>query len=346
MRITASAGIRQLESLLQEKLIPWAAKGAPLLWLGTPPRSALPLDIIEEEKPPLPPLRAQDDVQKAKRWKDARVNSVDVPILGCVYEGKVDYVVRAAPGKAGRQWTIPVSSGSFFLIPPGTPFLDGSPPPLDAYERAILIYLRRDGIRCHNYTRDKGKIWLHPYIFLSEPEAWLPGERLLREMQHCGGLPDAIVYHYLSIVLHFMMRGIRQGTASTLLNKNAEGATPENTFAPPPLSSQELVQQAAEYIERNLKGASPCARDIAMHLNISTVHLNRLFNREKGMTAMQYLTGQRLEYAQNLLRTSTFSIHLISNLCGFRNPSHFSHWFTRQTSLSPREYRIQWHPHV
>jgi hypothetical protein len=113
MQTSPSAGIRQLESLLQEKLIPWAEKGAPLIWLGTPPRSALPLDIREEAKPSLPPLRARDDVQKAKRWKDAHVNSVEVPVLGCVYEGKVDYIVHTAPGEPGRQWTVPIESGAF-----------------------------------------------------------------------------------------------------------------------------------------------------------------------------------------------------------------------------------------
>src|SRR5690606_4545081 len=114
------------------KLIPWAETGAPLIWLGTPPRSALPLDIREETKPPLPSIRARDDIQKARRWKTEQVNSVEVPVLGCVYEGKVDYIVRTPPGETGRQWTIPIKSGSFFLIPPGTPFLDGSDPPPNA----------------------------------------------------------------------------------------------------------------------------------------------------------------------------------------------------------------------
>jgi AraC-like DNA-binding protein len=342
MQTSPSAGIRQLESLLQEKLIPWAENGAPLLWLGTPPRSALPLDIREETKPPLPPLRARLDIQKAKRWKEARVNSVEVPVLGCVYEGKVDYIVRAAPGEPGRQWTIPIKSGSFFLIPPGIPFLDGSdPPPNSPFERGILMYLRRDGIQCHSYTRDKGKVWLHPYIFLSETETWLPGERLLREMQSQNGLPDAVVYHYLAIILHFMLRGIRQGNISTLVDKNSETVAPESTFGAPVLTSKELVQLAASYVERNFKNADLSAKDIATHMGVSTGHLNRLFHREKSMTAIQYLQIKRLEKAKTLLQTSAFSINLISHLCGFRNQSHFSHWFTRQTSYSPIQYRTR-----
>jgi len=346
MQTSSVSGIRQLEQLLQEKLIPWAENGAPLIWLGTPPRSALPLDIREETKPSLPPQRPKNDVQKAKRWKDAHVNSVEVPVLGCIYEGKVDYIIRAAPGEAGRQWTVPIKSGSFFLIPPSTPFLDGSDPPANAaYERGIMIYLRRDGIRSHSYTRDKGKIWLHPYIFITDPEVLLPGERLLREMQNRQGLPDAISYHYLSIILQLMLRGIRQGIASTLIYKNAETIIPESTFTLP-LSSRELVQQAADYIDRNLKDANLSAKDIAGHIDISTVHLNRLFHREKKMTAIQYLQQQRLERAQDLLRTSTFGVNLIAHLCGFCSQSHFGHWFARKTGVSPSQYRAQHHGHV
>lgn len=347
MRSSSSIEVRQLERLLREKLIPWAEKSAPLIWLGTPPRSALPLNIREEAKPTLPPLRAKSDIQRARYWKEEKVNSTEVPVLGCIYEGKVDYLVRSAPGEIGRQWTIPIKSGSFFLIPPSIPFLDGSdPPPNSSYERGIMMYLRRDGIQCHSYTRDKGKVWLHPYIFLSEPETWLFGERLLCEMQRQNGLPDAIVYHYLAIILHFMLRCIRHGTVSTLINKNPEISAAESPFVPPALTPQELVQLAADYIDRNLKDATLSSSDIATHINLSTMHLNRLFQREKGMTAIQYLKLKRLEKAKKLLRTSAFSINLITHLCGFRNQSHFAHWFVKQTSLSPRQYRIQRHTDV
>jgi len=341
MQTSSSAGIRQLESLLQEKLLPWAEKSAPLIWLGAPPRSALPLDIREEAKPPLPTIRAKSDIQKARRWRDEKVNSVEVPILGCIYEGKVDYIVRAAPGETGRQWTVPIKSGSFFLIPPGTPFLDGSDPPPDTpYERGIMIYLRRDGIRCHSYTRDKGKVWLHPYIFIAEAEAWLPSERLLREMRKLNGLPDAVVYHYLSIVLHFMLRGIRLGNALVLRSgRNPELTDIEHPLDAPALPPRELVQSAAEYIDRNLRDPGLTAKDIATHVNLSTMHLNRLFHREKGMTAIQYLKQQRLLKAKDLLSNSTFTINLIAHLCGFRNQSHFGHWFIQQTAITPSQYR-------
>lgn len=336
--------MQQLETLLREKLIPWAQQGAPLVWLGTPPRSALPLAIREETKPPLPPVRAKADIQTARRWPAERVNSVDVPILGCVFAGNVDYVVRAAPGQEGKQWHVPIQSGSFFLIPPDTPFLDGSDPPPDApYERAILIYLRRDGIKCHSYTRDKGKTWLHPYLFVYAPDVWLPGERLFREMQRQSGPPDAVVYHYLSLILALMLRGVRDGNASTLKIPRDpiqvdEAESARQNLAP---TTQEIVQQATEYIEQHLKDASLTARDAALHVGLSSGHLNRLFHQEKGQTVFAYLQARRLQEAQTLLTTSTFSVRLITYLCGFTDPSHFSHWFTRMAGCSPSEYRRQ-----
>lgn len=349
MPSSTSVAVQQLETLLREKLIPWAQQSAPLIWLGTPPRSALPLDIREEAKPPLPPVRAKADIQTAKRWHAERVNSVNVPILGCVYAGNVDYVVRAAPGQVGRQWHVPINSGSFFLIPPDTPFLDGSdPPPGTPYERAVLIYLRRDGIKCHSYTRDKGKTWLHPYLFVYAPDVWLPGERLFREMQRQSGPPDAVVYHYLSLILCLMLRGIREGNASTLkiprdpMQVNATESA-QHTLTPTP---QDIVRLATEYIDQHLKDASLTIKEVAFHVGLSSGHLNRLFHQEKGETVFAYLQARRLKEAQTLLATSTFSIRLITYLCGFTNPSHFSHWFTRNAGCSPSEYRRQSPPNV
>lgn len=344
MPSSTSVAVQQLETLLREKLIPWAQQSAPLVWLGTPPRSALPLDIREEPMPPLPPVRAFADIQTAKRWQAERVNSVNVPILGCVYAGNVDYVIRAAPGEEGRQWHVPINNGSFFLIPPDTPFLDGSdPPPGTPYERAILIYLRRDGIKCHSYTRDKGKTWLHPYLFVYAPDAWLPAERLFREMQRHSGPPDAVIYHYLSLILCLMLRSVREGNASTLKipRDPIQLDTTENPQYPLSPTPQETVQMATDYIAQHLKDSSLSIKDVAFHVGLSNGHLNRLFHQEKGETVFAYLQARRLEEAKNLLATSTFSIRLITYVCGFTNPSHFSHWFTRNTGCSPSDYRRQ-----
>lgn len=163
---TIPSEVRQIEQLLQENLIPWA-QAAPLAFLDTPPRSLILLKIREEDKPPLPAVETRRAYPHVKTWPSPSLNSIDVPVLGCIFAGQGDYQVRRPPGEAGMQWTLPLQAKTFFFIPPGIPFTRGFCHSKENYARGMLIHLRRDSVSCFTYTMDHkkcGKIPMYYYM--------------------------------------------------------------------------------------------------------------------------------------------------------------------------------------
>ena len=67
--------------------------------------------------------------------------------------------------------------------------------------------------------------------------------------------------------------------------------------------------------------------------------LDRLFVTGLGLTAHHFFERRRLQVAQASLRSEATPIKSIAYHLGFRQLSHFSAWFRRQTGYAPRDYR-------
>ena len=80
-------------------------------------------------------------------------------------------------------------------------------------------------------------------------------------------------------------------------------------------------------------------REIAASANVSARACQRLFHNYMHCTPMQYVMGQRLTKASQLLLTSDMAITEIAMELGFSNPSHFTREFHKTTGFTPREYR-------
>ena len=78
---------------------------------------------------------------------------------------------------------------------------------------------------------------------------------------------------------------------------------------------------------------------VRKELELSEVHLNRLFLREFGQTTRKYWDRRRLEFAKSCLETSHMPVKEVAYRLGFRSDSHFAVWFRRQTQLRPSEFR-------
>lgn len=74
-----------------------------------------------------------------------------------------------------------------------------------------------------------------------------------------------------------------------------------------------------------------------VHFNRTT--LNRMFKKQAGYTAMEYLLRYRLEIACDALSHTNLSLAEISEAVGFKYETYFIKQFTAKVGQSPTEYR-------
>ncbi|KGX92198.1 AraC family transcriptional regulator [Pontibacillus halophilus JSM 076056 = DSM 19796] len=69
------------------------------------------------------------------------------------------------------------------------------------------------------------------------------------------------------------------------------------------------------------------------------VYYSSWFKEKTGQTPKAYITKLRLEEAQQLLLTTSWSMQSISEELRFENSSSFSRWFSKSIGVSPLHYR-------
>lgn len=79
--------------------------------------------------------------------------------------------------------------------------------------------------------------------------------------------------------------------------------------------------------------------DIATVVDLSPFHFARAFKRTTGLTPQQYLMQRRVELAKDLLAQEDLPIVEVSAQVGFKNQSHFTTFFRRYTSMTPKVWR-------
>lgn len=110
-----------------------------------------------------------------------------------------------------------------------------------------------------------------------------------------------------------------------------------------PISSANLlledrVQVILNYIHTNYS-RNITLDDLANAANVSKSEVLRCFKSIINISPIKYLKNFRLQNAAYMLKTSTYSIQTIYELCGFDSNSYFSKSFKEIYHCSPREYR-------
>jgi AraC-like DNA-binding protein len=98
------------------------------------------------------------------------------------------------------------------------------------------------------------------------------------------------------------------------------------------------IRRVIELVESNL-GKNHSISELAQLCELSTSHFAQAFRRTIGAAPHQWLMKRRVEHAKMMLRTTRFSLALISASCGFYDQSHFSRVFMRAEGHSPAEWR-------
>ena len=125
-------------------------------------------------------------------------------------------------------------------------------------------------------------------------------------------------------------------TASHEVSRSPE-ASP-SSHAESPAIPEARVQKIMRLVE---SGPALTIRDLALEINLSPSHLQRLFKHQTGVSMGEWLTEQRLQRAAHLLAKSYLSVKEIAHTVGYEHPSSFIRAFERRFTQAPARYRKQ-----
>lgn len=81
--------------------------------------------------------------------------------------------------------------------------------------------------------------------------------------------------------------------------------------------------------------------DLAARLNYSVPYCSKYIKEMTGQSFLQLLKKVRFQKAENYLKTTSFSIHKISEILGYENPENFIRAFKKEYGISPSQYRMK-----
>ncbi|MBN2133699.1 MAG: helix-turn-helix domain-containing protein [Sedimentisphaerales bacterium] len=100
------------------------------------------------------------------------------------------------------------------------------------------------------------------------------------------------------------------------------------------------IRPAINYIDANFDKPIALA-EIARASHLSVSRLAHIFKEQMGVTLIEYVTGVRMERAQELLLGTSRSCTEICFDVGYNNQSYFTRTFKSQVGVTPRQFRIQ-----
>lgn len=99
-----------------------------------------------------------------------------------------------------------------------------------------------------------------------------------------------------------------------------------------------VVDRAIAYIQTHLM-EKLSVEDISANAGYSASYFSHLFAEETGMSPYQFVVKSRVEYAQQLLKTTRLAVQEIAFQCGFNSAANFCYTFRQMTGTSPHEFR-------
>jgi len=102
----------------------------------------------------------------------------------------------------------------------------------------------------------------------------------------------------------------------------------------------ELLERQFPIESRSQQFKLRSAKDFAEKLNVHPNHLNRAIKTATGKTTTSHIADRLVTEAIALLKHTNWNVSEISYTLGFEDPAHFNNFFKKQTSQTPRAYRI------
>ena len=105
-------------------------------------------------------------------------------------------------------------------------------------------------------------------------------------------------------------------------------------------TTSNVVDHAISFMTQNY--AEPIAiAEIAEEVGCDRRRLAYLFDKQVGMSPIQFLTEIRLKHSKDILRTTTMPVKEIAELVGYQDSFYFCRVFTKQYQSTPTKPRKQ-----
>lgn len=181
--------------------------------------------------------------------------------------------------------------------------------------------------------------------------------RLYREAALCEGTDPAYLRHFYRQIV-FLFLTAAENYNITALTQNADyylyTAADQETlsalwdtlyqisrtyFAALTCQDTDIVSRVDRYLEQHYQNPCLTVQDAAHDLGFANTYLCAAYKKSCGKTVNQHLTQLRVLHAKELLANTTQKLYEVAKNVGYANGKYFTKLFTRETGLSPKEYR-------
>ena len=103
------------------------------------------------------------------------------------------------------------------------------------------------------------------------------------------------------------------------------------------ISSIHIVK-CIEYIQDNLH-TKITIDELAEYVGLNRSYLSKLFKKETGVSASEYIKQLKIDAAKNMLIYSNFTLSEIACILAFSDQSHFTEVFRQMVGVTPKKYQ-------
>lgn len=109
---------------------------------------------------------------------------------------------------------------------------------------------------------------------------------------------------------------------------------PENTLP----ENEKLLKNIEKFMIEHFAEPSFSLKDIKNAFGFSEEYLIRIFRKKYKKTPYRYITGLRIEFAKQMIASTSRSLESIAYACGYSDYSVFYKRFTAETGQNPRTW--------
>lgn len=104
------------------------------------------------------------------------------------------------------------------------------------------------------------------------------------------------------------------------------------------LEPNQIVEEIAGYIIRNLSDSEMNVESIANQFHFHPVYLNRIFRKAKSISIGQFIINERMKMAAILLREGSHTVNEVAEMVGYAHYTNFYNMFKKTYKISALRY--------